>query len=194
MPDIKSVCVYCGAASKIDPHFHDLARATGELVAKQGWTLIYGGSRTGTMGSVADGALEANGRVVGYIPRHLEEREQQHTGITECHVVDTMHTRKMAMVNAADAFVILPGGFGTLDEFFEILTWRQIGLHDKAIIIVNDGGFWQPLIDLIKNLLQNGFIQQANLELFQVVDRIEDIPDALKRAAEVRFDVNSKWA
>jgi uncharacterized protein (TIGR00730 family) len=193
MTDIKSVCVFCGAASKIDQKYHDLARATGTLIGQRGWTLVYGGSRTGTMGTVADGALAAGARVVGYIPSHLEERELQHTGITECYVVESMHVRKQGMVDASDAFIILPGGFGTLDEFFENLTWRQIGIHDKPIVIVNFEGFWQPLIDLIHHLHRTGFIKDNNLDLFQVVDQIDDIPDALARAADVRFDPSTKW-
>lgn len=193
MATIKSVCVFCGAASRIDAAFHDLARATGALAASQGWTLVYGGSRTGTMGTLADGALDAGGRVIGFIPRHLEEREQQHPGITECHVVETMHERKKKMVDHADAFIILPGGFGTLDEFFENITWRQIGLHDKPIIIVNHGGFWHHLLALIGDLEQHGFIKPDNLELFQVVETIDQIPAALEAAAAVRFDPNNKW-
>lgn len=193
MTKITSVCVFCGAAARIDPKFHDLARETGALIARQGWTLVYGGSQTGTMGTLADGALAAQGKVVGYIPRHLEERELQHLGITECHVVETMHERKKKMVDRADAFVILPGGFGTLDEFFENITWRQIGLHDKPIVIVNPGGFWNHLLDLMKNLEATGFIRPENLSLYQVVEDIEQIPAALAAAAEVRFDPNAKW-
>lgn len=193
MRQIKSVCVFCGAASKVDPVFHDLARAAGALVAAQGWTLVYGGSKTGTMGSLADGALGAGGKVVGFIPRHLEEREQQHTGITECHVVDSMHERKQGMVDAADAFVVLPGGFGTMDEFFENITWRQIGLHDKPMIIVNYNGFWSKLLELMADLERHHFIRPENLELFTVVDSLDQLVDALNHTPDVRFDPNSKW-
>lgn len=193
MKEIKSVCVFCGAASKIDPRFHDLARATGELIARQGWALIYGGSKSGTMGMLADGALAAGGRVIGYIPEHLDEKELQHTGLTECYVVTSMHERKMKMVEQADAFIVLPGGFGTLDEFFETLTWRQIGLHDKPMVIVNDQGFWQPLVDLIGQLARYGFVQAEHLNLYQVVDHLAAVPEALQRSAAVRFDPNTKW-
>lgn len=193
MKSIASVCVFCGAASKIDPVFHDLARATGELVAEQNWTLVYGGSRTGTMGTLADGALAKGGKVIGFIPSHLQERELQHTALTECHVVDSMHERKQGMVDCSDAFIILPGGFGTLDEFFENITWRQIGLHDKPIVIVNYKGFWDSLIALIRDLERYGFIRPDNLKLFQVVDQVDQIPAALKASADVRFDPNAKW-
>jgi hypothetical protein len=193
MRTIQSVCVFCGAAGKIDPRFHTLARSTGALVAREGWTLVYGGSKSGTMGMVADGALAAGGKVIGYIPEHLEEKELQHTGLTECHVVSTMHERKMSMVDRSDAFIILPGGYGTLDEFFETLTWRQIGLHDKPLVVVNIDGFWQPMIDMIHQMAKVGFVQAAHLDLFQVVDTIEAIPSALAASAAVRFDPNTKW-
>ncbi len=191
---IQSVCVFCGASARVDQKYFSLARDVGQLIAHQGWTLVYGGSRTGTMGAVADGALGAAGKVIGYIPHHLDERELQHTGLTECYVVDSMHDRKMGMVKRSDAFIILPGGFGTLDEFFENLTWRQIGLHDKPIVIVNKDGFWNSLLQLMKDLEKTGFIQAGNMDLFQVVEDINDIPDALARAADVRFDPNAKWA
>lgn len=193
MATISSVCVFCGAASRLDPRFHDLARATGALVASQGWDLVYGGSRTGTMGSLADGALAGGGKVIGFIPHHLQERELQHTGLTECHVVETMHERKKKMVDRSDAFIILPGGFGTLDEFFENITWRQLGLHDKPIVIVNFDGFWDELIALIEKMEKAQFIRSDNMGLFQVVRDITEIPGALAAAAEVRFDPNAKW-
>ena len=120
MVSIQSVCVFSGASARVDQKYFSLARDVGALVAHQGWTLVYGGSKTGTMGVVADGALGVGGKVIGYIPHHLNEREQQHAGLTECYVVDSMHERKMGMAKRSDAFIILPGGFGTLDEFFEI--------------------------------------------------------------------------
>ena len=177
MRSIQSVCVFCGAASQIEPAFRDLAQTTGAMVAANGWTLVYGGSRTGTMGMVADGALAKGGQVIGYIPRHLQEREMQHMGLTECHVVDTMHERKMRMVERSDAFIILPGGYGTLDEFFEVLTWRQIGLHDKALVIVNYKNFWQPLIELVHNLNNHGFIKSEHLDLFHIrLNLYQEVP------------------
>lgn len=193
MRDIRSVCVFCGAASRVDPLYHQAARDTGAAIAEAGWTLVYGGSKTGTMGSLADGALAAKGRVVGFIPHHLHEREQQHPGLTECHVVDSMHERKQRMVDSSDAFVVLPGGFGTLDEFFENITWRQLGLHDKPIVIVNLGGFWTHAIELIKTLQIHNFIREDHLQLCQTVDSVDQIVPALKSSPNVRFDPNAKW-
>ena len=193
MRDIRSVCVFCGAAARVDPIYHQAAKDMGAVVARQGWTLVYGGSKTGTMGSLADGALSENGKVIGFIPHHLHQKEQQHTGITECHVVETMHERKQKMVSASDAFVVLPGGFGTLDEFFENITWRQLGLHDKPVVIVNLGGFWTPAVEMIKTLQVHNFIRPEHLGLFQVVDRVDEVVLALKESPEVRFDPNAKW-
>lgn len=194
MTSVQSVCVFCGASARVDQKYYDLAWDVGKLIAGQGLTLVYGGSRTGTMGAVADGALSVSGRVIGFIPKHLDERELQHTGLTECHIVESMHERKMGMVVHSDAFIILPGGFGTLDEFFENITWRQIGLHNKPIIIVNIDGFWDSLLVLIADLEKTGFIQKSNLDLFQVVTRIEDIPNAIIQGQDVQFDPNTKWA
>ncbi len=193
MRKIQTVCVFCGAAARAAPEFYDLARATGALVAASGWTLVYGGSKSGTMGAVADGALASGARVIGAIPRHLEEREQMHPGLTECHVVDTMHQRKQKMVELSDAFIVLPGGFGTMDEVFEGITWRQIGLHDKPFVIVNHQGFWQPLIDLIDQMGRHGFIRPEDKDLFVVVDRLDQIPAALARVPDIQFDPQTKW-
>lgn len=191
--NIQSVCVFCGAASGVQPEYLDLAHEMGAAVAQAGWTLVYGGGRIGLMGALADGALGASGPVIGVIPRHLQDRELQHKGLTECHVVESMHARKQDMVTRSDAFVMLPGGFGTLDEFFENLTWRQIGLQDKPIIIVNHRGFWDPLVVLIDRLRDLGFVRPEHLGLFTVVPDVPAAIVALRQAQPAQFDPNAKW-
>lgn len=191
--NIQSVCVFCGAASGVQVEYLELARVMGAAVADAGWTLVYGGGRVGLMGALADGALESGGNVVGVIPRHLQDRELQHKGLTECHVVESMHARKQDMVTRSDAFVMLPGGFGTLDEFFENLTWRQIGLQDKPIIILNHNGFWAPLLEMMQSLVGPGFIRPEHLGLFTVVTDVAGVIEALKNAQPAQFDPNAKW-
>lgn len=157
MTPIKSICVYCGAAEGKNGRFGQMAGELGKILARQNITLIYGGARIGMMGRLANAVLEAGGKVVGIIPSHLDKVEVGHRGVSELLVVDSMHERKNLMFTMADAFVILPGGLGTLDETFEILTWRQIGLHDKPIILVNMDDYWQPLLDLLNHIAREGF-------------------------------------
>ena len=193
MTDIQSVCVYCGSSSNVDDAYKEAATRLGNLIAETGWDVVYGGGRVGLMGLVADGALEKGAKVVGIIPEHIEEREVQHDNLTEMHVVDTMHIRKAMMVERSQAFVILPGGLGTLDELFEILTWKQLGLHDKPIVIVNMNGYWSKFIELTQGLASAGFMREGDLGLYQVVDSVEDVPHALKTAPKEKFDPTTKW-
>lgn len=190
---VRSVCVYCGSANRVDGMFKTIAGEVGAAIARQGKKLVYGGGRVGLMGIVADSALAAGGEVVGVIPHHIQAREIQHTGLTELHVVDDMHTRKRMMVERSDAFVILPGGFGTLDETFEILTWKQLQLHSKPVIIFNACGYWDKLVSLIESMVGCGFAQPANLELFSVVQDIPSMFEAFERSAPVCPDVTTKW-
>ena len=134
---MKKVCVFTGAASGIDTLYKDAAYQMGEMLASRGLGVVYGGGKMGLMGAVADGVLAANGKVTGIIPKFLDSVEVGHKGITDLHIIDSMHERKAMMYDAADAFIIFPGGLGTLDETMEIITWRQLGLHQKPIIIVN---------------------------------------------------------
>ena len=147
--EIRTLCVYCGSSNAVAPRHLAAAAELGRLAAGRGIEIVFGGGHVGLMGALADGALVAGGRVTGVIPGHLEAREVGHRGVTELIVVDSMHTRKRRMFEIADAFCALPGGLGTLDETFEIITWKQLGLHDKPIVLVNVEGFWNPLLDLV---------------------------------------------
>ncbi len=140
----------------------------GQLLAKHGITLVYGGGNVGLMGAVADGCLDAGGRVVGVIPRALAEKESAHPGLTEMHVVDSMHERKALMADLADAFLALPGGFGTWDEFCEALTWSQLGLQRKACAFLNIEGYYDPLLTMVQRAAQEGFIRAEHRELLLV--------------------------
>lgn len=190
---VHTVCVYCGSANRVPDSFKTMARDVGTALAQAGKRLVYGGGRVGLMGIVADAALAGGADVIGVIPHHIQEREIQHNGLTELHVVGDMHTRKQMMVERADAFVILPGGLGTLDETFEILTWKQLNLHSKPIIIFNTQGYWDGLITLVQNLVKTGFAQPSNLELFSVVQDIPSMLAALDAAQAPVGDVSAKW-
>ena len=193
MKNIKNICVYCGSSSKVDDVYKDAAGKIGQLIAAEGWGVVYGGGRVGLMGIVADAALESGGSVIGIIPEHIQEREVQHLNLTELHVVDTMHARKQMMVDKSQGFVILAGGLGTLDELFELLTWKQLGLHDKPIVIVNMNGYWTKLLETLQHIADKGFMRPDDLRLFVVVDTVEDVPEALKTAPVEKFDPTTKW-
>lgn len=169
MAKIKSVCVYCGASNHAAAVYKQAADDFGQLIAQNGLKLVYGGGRVGLMGVVADAVVKGGGEVIGYIPQHLDEYEGGHNGIHELHIVDSMHTRKSKMAESSDAFVMLPGGFGTLDELFEILTWRQIGLHSKPIVVMNVNNYWDPLVALLNNVVDQAFATTGDLGFVQVV-------------------------
>jgi len=176
---ISSVCVYCGSADAVPDHYKTLARDVSTALAQHKLNIVYGGGHVGLMGVVADSALRVGVKVIGIIPEHIKSREVQHTGLTELHVVPDMHTRKRMMVERADAFLILPGGLGTLDETFEILTWKKLSLHNKPIIIYNYQGYWDPLLVLIERTLQDGFSQPSDRALYQVVTDIKGMFEIL---------------
>lgn len=182
----RSICVYCGSRKGDDPSLQAAAKLFGRLVAQAGLKLVYGGGRVGLMGVVADAALAAGGKVVGIIPEHLNSVEIGHQHVTELRVVPNMHERKHLMFEMSDAFVILPGGIGTLDEAFEIITWRQLHLHDKPVILVDCAGYWRPFLDLIDHIIAQGFASAAIRRLFQVVGRVEDVIPALQVAPAPR--------
>jgi hypothetical protein len=186
MPDIGSLCVYCGSSSGHDPRHAREAAKFGRILGAACIELVYGGGNIGLMGVVADAALEAGGRVTGVIPTDLKRIELAHGGLDELVVVESMHDRKRRMFERADAFAVLPGGVGTLDETFEIITWRQLGLHGKPIVIVDEGGYWRPLIDLIEHTVQAGFTGPAIRDLFVVVNRVEDVLPAINALPETR--------
>ena len=177
-----SVCVYCGSSINVDSVYHDAARKTGKLLAEADFNVVYGGSSSGLMGLVADAALEAGAHVTGVIPHHIDEREVEHPDLSELHVVDSMHQRKQIMATRADAFVVLPGGLGTLEEFFEIMTWRQLGLHDKPIIVLNKNGYWDSLDVLMRSIRDAGFVKDEHYKLCQVVETEDEVVDILQKA------------
>lgn len=192
MMDISTVCVYCSASPRVDAYYHDQAFALGTLLGQAGIHLVYGGGRLGLMGRVADGVLGAGSQVVGFMPEHLQEMEQGHPSLTELHIVHDMHTRKRCMFERADAFVVMPGGFGTLDEVFEVITWKQIGLHDKPIILVNLRDYWTPLRDLVNNVVDQSFAKPEHRNYFHFVNSIEDVLPLLETLPEERFAPNSE--
>lgn len=191
MKDIKSVCVYCGH-NPGDEAYVKAAQDMGKALAKEKLELVYGGGKLGLMGIIADSVIQNGGRAVGFIPHHLDSREGAHTGIQELHRVDSMHTRKLNMSERADAFVILPGGFGTLDELFEIITWKQLKLHDKPIVIVNINGYWDNLEKLMHHVIDHKFALPEHRYIFRVVDRIEEVVPTLRAEhdPEVEFSSN----
>ena len=163
---LKSICVYCGSSDKINPAYKQAARQLGEAIAGQGLQLWYGAGSTGLMGAVAEGALQAGGEVVGVIPAMFNTPQLAHWGLTRLEVVETMHLRKQRLAEQADAFVALPGGYGTFEEFFEILTWSQIGLHRKPVGLLNVLNYYDPLLKMVEDARREGFIYEEHRALF----------------------------
>ncbi len=178
---MKRVCVFCGSCTGTRAEHAEQARALGRGLVARGHELVYGGGSVGLMGIVADEVLSRNGVVRGVIPHSLFVREVGHRGLTECRVVDSMHERKQAMADLADAFVSLPGGFGTLDETFEALTWAQLGIHAKPIVLVNVAGFWEHLVAACDRMVAEGFLKQENRDLLSVVPTSEAALDLVER-------------
>jgi uncharacterized protein (TIGR00730 family) len=185
MAAIGSVCVYCGSSMGASPRYREVARALGSALAAHGIRLVFGGGGIGLMGEVADAVMAAGGQAIGVIPDLLQKREKGHRGITELRVVASMHERKNLMFELSDAFVILPGGFGTLDEAFEMMTWRQLGMHDKPILFLNMDGYWDPLNELVDHFIREGFVAESGRGLFTMVTRVEDVIPALVREPTV---------
>jgi uncharacterized protein (TIGR00730 family) len=190
---IQSVCVYCGSSSHVDDDCKKLAREVGAALGSRKIRTVYGGGRGGLMGPLADSALAAGGDVIGIIPDFIRAREIQHNGLTTLHIVDSMHARKRKMVDMSDGFVILPGGFGTLDETFEILTWKQLGLHNKPIVIFSHNHFWTPLLDLLDHMIAHGFSQPECATMYTVVDSIDAMFEALATEQAPAIDPATKW-
>lgn len=177
----RSLCVYCGSSVGANARHREAAQQLGRLMAENGIRLIYGGGRVGLMGLLADAVITGGGEVVGIIPEFLDTREVGHREVTELRVVDSMHVRKNMMVELSDAFAVLPGGFGTLDETFETLTWRQLRLHDKPIVLINFDDYWDPFLRLVDHVVAEGFARPECRELFTVVDRVEDVIAVIAR-------------
>ncbi len=194
MAKIRSLCVYCGASARVAQVHRDAAAELGRLLAKAGIRLVFGGGRVGLMGVIADATLQAGGEVVGVIPDHLVRLEVGHASATELIVVRTMHERKQKMADLSDGFAVLPGGLGTLDETFEIITWKQLRLHDKPIVLVDVAGYWKPLAGMVENMIKEGFVQPAHRRLFGYVDKVEDVIPALEAMPAPAFSPDVKWA
>ncbi|MGE3840224.1 MAG: TIGR00730 family Rossman fold protein [Vicinamibacterales bacterium] len=177
--EIQRVCVYCGSSHGDDPVFGDAAEAFGRALARRGITLVYGGGLVGLMGRVADAALGEGGRVTGVIPAGLVRREVAHRGLSDLHVVATMHERKARMADLSDAFVALPGGMGTLDEMCEILTWAQLGLHTKPCAFLDVAGYYQPLMAFFDQLVQRRFLKSEHRDIFFVDNEPDRLIDRL---------------
>lgn len=182
MAAVKRVCVYCGSADRVNETYRRAAVEFGMILARAGIELVYGGGRIGLMGLCANAALAAGGRVIGIIPAHLHDAEVGHHGVSELLVVGSMHERKRRMVELSDAFVVLPGGLGTLDETFEIITWRQLHLHDKPIVIANIAGYWAPFEALVDHVIASGFASSAARRLYTTVATVGDILPAIAAA------------
>jgi uncharacterized protein (TIGR00730 family) len=179
MPAISRVCVYCGSAGAVDARYREAAGELGDGLAKAGIEVVFGGGRIGLMGILADAALAAGGRVTGIIPDRLRDAELAHPGLSELVITASMHDRKRLMAERADAFAVLPGGIGTLDEMFETVTWRQLGLHDKPIFLVDVDGYWRPLRQLLDHLAAHGFTRPLVPRLLEIVPGVADLIAAL---------------
>lgn len=180
----KNICVYCGSRESNNPRFPELAQQAGREIARRNWGVVYGGGKVGMMGKLADAALESGGDVFGVIPTRLKKLEVAHTELTDLHETQDMHTRKALMESLSDAFLILPGGFGTLDEFFEILTWRQLGIHDKPIFLLNAEGYFDGLVKFTEDSIQYDFVRKSSLKLFKVCNEIDSCIEMLERFFE----------
>jgi uncharacterized protein (TIGR00730 family) len=187
---MKRITIFCGSSSGNDAIFHDSAYALGQMLAREGIGVVYGGARIGLMGAVADGALSQNGEVIGVLPNFLRTVEIEHTGLTELHLVESMHERKAKMDELSDGVIALPGGFGTLEEFFEMLTWAQLGLHRKPVALLNINGFYDGLIEVLQGMVDHGFLKESNQRMMIVSTSTVDILEKMKhyKAPEVR-----KW-
>jgi uncharacterized protein (TIGR00730 family) len=177
---VRSLCVFCGSSFGHDKKWSAAARRLGAGLAKAGITLVYGGSRSGLMGAVAEAALDAGGRVEGVIPRFFLPNEDPFAEVSELTVVEDMHTRKKLMFDKADAFCVLPGGLGTLDETFEILTWKQIALHDKPVLMLNMDGYWTPWLELVDKIVAEGFAKPGVTGFYEVIDTVDEVLARLK--------------
>jgi uncharacterized protein (TIGR00730 family) len=191
MARLETLCVYCGSNPGTDGGYGALAQALGRACAARGVRVVYGGGKVGLMGELAEAAMAAGGEVVGIIPEHLVRQEVGHEQVSEYLVVHSMHARKQAMFERADAFCVLPGGIGTLDEMIEILTWRQLGLHDKPVVLLDHDGFWQPLLQLFRHQQEAGFLSAAHAAMFQVAADVDGLFDAVARHPDPQIPVQT---
>ena len=178
MAELRRICIFCGSSPGYDPAFLAAARGVGTQLAERGIGVVFGGSRVGLMGAVADAALDAGGEVIGVIPQGLVDRELAHPGLTELRIVGTLHERKAVMAELSDAFIALPGGLGTLEELAEVTSWAQLGLHDKPIGLLDVGDYWDPLLTWLDRAVETGFLAPVDRAL---LDRATDLGALLQR-------------
>jgi hypothetical protein len=184
MARLHRLCVYCGSKTGAGEGFATLARDLGRRCAAEAVGVVYGGGGIGLMGALATAARAAGGQVTGVMPGHLRDRELAHDDLDELVIVDSMHSRKRGMAERADAFCVLPGGLGSLDEAVEIITWKQLGLHDKPIVLLDHDGFWRPFLDLLAHQTRHGFLHAAHGELFDVAPDVDGVFAAIARHPE----------
>jgi len=187
---MKKITVFCGSNSGRNQKFRDNAFDLGVFLAESGIELVFGGGKTGLMGAVADGVLSANGRVTGVLPQFLKRKELEHTGLTQVITVETMHERKSVMYDMCDGIIVLPGGFGTMDELFESLTWAQLALHKKPIAILNVDGYYDHLLSFVEKMIECNFLKEEYRQLF-IVDH--DIKELLFKMEMFEPPINEKW-
>ena len=180
---LRTLCVFCASADGANPAYRADASGLGHALAQRGIDLVYGGAKAGLMGAVADAALAGGGRVIGVIPHVLVDMEVSHSGCTELHVVDTMHTRKALMAERADAFLILPGGYGTMEELFEVLAWQTLRLHSKPVCLLNTAGFYDGLICFLDHCQTEGVLRTGTREMLRVANSVEEALTLLVKAA-----------
>ncbi|MFI2741780.1 TIGR00730 family Rossman fold protein [Zhouia sp. PK063] len=187
---MKSIAIYCGSSSGNNPVYETEAFQLGVTLAKENMIVIYGGAKVGLMGAVANGALSINGKVIGVLPEFLQTKEIAHTQLTELHIVTTMHERKLKMNELCEGVITLPGGFGTMEELFEMITWAQLGLHQKPIGILNIDGYYNALIVLLDDMVKNGLLKEVNRKMLLVSNNIDDLLHQMKN---YQAPVVSKW-
>jgi uncharacterized protein (TIGR00730 family) len=187
---MKSITIFCGSSSGTDPLFLQTATDSGRTLAERSITLVYGGAKIGLMGAVANGALSRGGKVIGVLPEFLMGKEIAHQGLTELITSATMHERKVKMHELSDGAIALPGGFGTMDELFELLTWGQLGLHAKPVALLNIGGFYDPLIEQLSRMTRSGFMKEENRTMLLVGTTIDSI---LSQMESYTAPVVCKW-
>lgn len=190
MKDIKRIAVYCASNTGNNRAFYDTAYALGNALADRNIELVYGGAKVGLMGAVADGVLNKGGKVIGVLPHFLGEKELQHESLTELIMVENMHERKFKMSELADAFITLPGGFGTMEEMFEVLTWGQLSLHKKPIAIYNVDGYYNSLFDFIEKMISSDFLKEEYRDLLLKGDSVEKILNLIEN---YEAPTNEKW-
>lgn len=187
---VRSVCVFCGASTGVNPAYREAAIALGQAIAQRGLTLVYGGGAVGLMGIVADAAMAAGGEVIGIIPESLKNAEVGHNGLTRLEVVDGMHARKARMAELSDAFIALPGGLGTLEELFEIWTWGQLGYHAKPLGLLDVNGFYSKLGSFLDHVVDEGFVRPEHRAMLQLANAPAELLDAMN---SYQAPVAPKW-